>query len=102
MTRWIRSYWDEEDITFFWEVGDDGWITRHVELAGPDERPQAATSLVEWMSELDAGRIQEYQATYGVLADQPIEDWNFPHEDLTHDEYEVIWVRARQAMESRA
>jgi hypothetical protein len=24
MPRWVRSYWDEEDITFLWEVGDDG------------------------------------------------------------------------------
>ncbi len=30
---------DEEDVTFYWEVGDNGWITRHVELAGPNRLP---------------------------------------------------------------
>lgn len=62
---------DEEDVTFYWEVGDDGWITRHVELAGPDQIPRAAASLTEWMRELEAGRIQQYRAKYGFLADQP-------------------------------
>ena len=28
MTRWIRSFWDEEHATFFWEIGEDGWVTR--------------------------------------------------------------------------
>ena len=102
MTRWVRAYWDEEDVTFFLEVGEDGWVTRHVELAGPGGEPRAATSLVEWMSELDAGRIHEYQAKYGGLADQPIVEWDFPHEDLTHDEYDAIWANARHALESRA
>ena len=99
--KWIRSYWDEEDVTFFWEVGDDGWITRHVELAGPDLSPQAATALEEWIRELDAGRIQAYQEQYGGLADQPITDWDFPHEDITRDDFEGIWLDARSRMEAR-
>jgi hypothetical protein len=100
MTRWIRSYWDEEDATYFWEVGDDGWITRHVEFTGNFPRPVAASSLHEWMRELEAGRIQEYQARYGVLADQPITDWEFPHDDIDHSEFERIWVAARTALET--
>jgi hypothetical protein len=24
MPRWVRCYWDEDDVTFFWEVGEDG------------------------------------------------------------------------------
>lgn len=101
MTRWICSRWDEEDVTFYWEVRDDGWITRHVELVGPELRAQAATSLEEWMRELDAGRIQVYQARYGVLADQPITDWDFPHSEVDKDEYERVWAAARSALESR-
>lgn len=97
--RWVRSYWDEEDVTFVWEVGDDGWVTRHVELAGTELIPQAATSLDEWMRELEAGRIQEYQARYGVLADQPIMDWGFPHTTITEAEFETTWVDARHALE---
>jgi hypothetical protein len=38
MSRWVRSYWDEEDITYVWEIGDDGWVTRSVELIGAERR----------------------------------------------------------------
>lgn len=62
VARRIRSYWDEEDVTFYWEVGDHGWITRHVKLAGPGVYPRAAASLQEWMRELEAGRIHVCQA----------------------------------------
>jgi hypothetical protein len=101
VTRWIRSYWDEEDVTFYWEVGDDGWVTRHVELAGPDLTPRAASCLEEWMRELRAGRIREYAAKYGSLADQPVTQWDpdFPHEDLTREEYEKVWLAARRFLE---
>ena len=99
VARWIRSYWDEEDVTFYWEVGGDGWITRHVELAGSGLDPRAAVSLQEWMRELEAGRIQEYQAKYGFLADQPITQWDFPHEDLTREQYERVWLAARRSLE---
>ena len=101
VARWIRSYWDEEDVTFYWEVGDDGWITRHVELAGPDHVPRAAASLAEWTRELEAGRIQQYQAKYGFLADQPVTLWDpdFPYEDLTREQYEKVWLAARRSLE---
>ena len=99
--RWIRSYWDEEDVTFYWEVADDGWITRHVELAGPHRTPRAAASLAEWMRELDAGRIQQYQAKYGFLADQPVTDWDpgFPREGITQEQYENVWSAARRFLD---
>jgi hypothetical protein len=32
MSRWVRSYWDEEGITYVSELGDDGWVTRSVEF----------------------------------------------------------------------
>ncbi len=100
MPRWVRSYWGEEDVTFLWEVDDDGWVRRHVELVGKDFRPQAAAALDEWMRELEAGRIQRYQSRYGVLADQPITDWDFPHTTITQAEFEEIWAAARSALES--
>ena len=101
MPRWIHSYWDEEDVTFYWEVGDDGWVTRHVEVAGPGRSPRAAASLDEWMRELEAGSVQEYQAKYGFLADQPVTEWDadFPHEDLTQEQYEEVWLAARRFLE---
>jgi hypothetical protein len=88
-------------VTFYWEVGDDGWITRHVELAGAGLPPRTAASLEEWMRELEAGHVQEYQAKYGFLADQPITQWDpdLPHEDLTQEQYEKVWHAARRSLE---
>ncbi|MEU8176237.1 hypothetical protein AB0C14_25450 [Microbispora hainanensis] len=42
MTRWFRAYWGEKDIWFYFEVDADGWVTRQIELRGPDGVPIAA------------------------------------------------------------
>jgi hypothetical protein len=34
---------------------------------GSDERTKAASALAEWMTELDAGRVQQHQKKYGYL-----------------------------------
>jgi hypothetical protein len=87
-------------VTFYWEVGDDGWITRHAELARLGRISRAAASLAEWMRELDAGRIQQYQAN-GFLADQRVTQWDpgFPHPAMTQEQYENVWSAARRFLE---
>lgn len=102
MPRWIRSYWDEEDVTFVWEVADDGWIQRSVEQVGPERNPRSAAALAEVIAARDAGGIsavQAYEASHGLLPDQPIDDWAFPHEDITESEFERDWDAARSALE---
>lgn len=101
MARWVRSYWDQEDTTFIWEVGDDGWVTRSVELVGPDRSPRTAAALDEVIHQRDLGGIpavQAYEARYGVLVDQPIDVWDFPHEDITPAEFEQVWAQSRRAL----
>lgn len=101
MTRWVRSYWDEEDITFLWEVRDDGWIVRSVELVGPESRPQAAAALDEVVRARDTGGIEAvhvYEARYGAAPEKPVDDWDFPHEDITHSDFERAWAKSREAL----
>jgi hypothetical protein len=101
MPGWVRSYWDGEDITFLWEVRDDGWIARSVELVGPELRPQAAAALDEVMRARDTGGIQAvqaYEASYGAAPEKPVEDWDFPHEDISQPDFERAWAEARQAL----
>jgi len=101
MPRWVRSYWDEEDITFLWEVRDDGWIARSVELSGPKSRSQAAAALDEVTRMRDAcgiRAVQAYEARYGVVPDKPIEDWDFPHEDISQSDFERAWAESRHAL----
>lgn len=101
MPRWVRSYWDEEDITFLWEVRDDGWIARSVELVGPEFRPHASAALDEVVRARDTGGIQAvqaYEARYGVAPEKPVEDWDFPHENISQSDFERAWAESREAL----
>jgi len=91
---------DEEDIWFYFELDDDGWVTRQIELQGPDRTPIVAASLSEWSTELDAGRIQQYQARFGGVADKPIPaDEINDYEPVPADAFEQLWQTARSHLE---
>ena len=101
--RWLRSYWDEEEITYYFEADEDGWVLRQVELEGSERLPRAAAALAEW-PDADADglpAVRAYEASYGGLADQPITSWDpdFPHEEITAEVFEDIWSMARAALE---
>jgi len=103
MTRWVRSHWDEEDVTFLWEVRDDGWIGRSVELAGPELRPQAAAALDEVVRARDTGgvrAVQAYEARYGVAPEKPIDEWNFPHLEITQADFDRAWAESRRVLDA--
>ena len=101
---WLRAYWDEDDITYYLEHDEDGWILRQVELSGPDRTPTVAASLAEWP---DADRdglaaVQAYDAKYGSLGDQPLDidqPFEFPHAKIDRGEFEDVWVHARNHLE---
>lgn len=102
MAKWIRSYWDEEETTFHWEVGDDGWVTRSVEWVGPEHRPQAAAALDEVLRARDTGGIpavQAYESQYGRTPEKQIDDWAFPHEEIDQSEFERAWAESRRALD---
>lgn len=102
MPRWVRSHWDEGDVTFLWEVADDGWITRSVELAGSERRPQAAAALDEVVAARDASGIaavQAYEGRYGIAPEKPLQDWDFPHDDIDKSEFEREWGEARKVLD---
>lgn len=102
--RWLRSYWDEEDVTFFFEIDEDGWVLRQVELRGPSETPAVAAALAEWPNADRDGlaAVQAYESKYGGLADQPITQWDegVPHVEIEHTEFEAVWQRARAHLEA--
>ncbi len=101
MTYWFRAHWDEEDIWFYFEVDDDGWVTRQIELRGPNNTPIAAASLVEWQEAKIAGRLRQYEATYGSTAEIPVQEWDgYDPQPLTSTEFETIWHRARHRLQS--
>ncbi|MEU4548307.1 hypothetical protein [Nonomuraea dietziae] len=100
MTLWFRSYWDEADLWFYFEVDGDGWVSRQVELLGPAGTPITAASLEEWQHAQVMGRLSQYAGTYGSTAEIPIQEWEGydPH-PLTRTEFEAVWTRARRHLE---
>ena len=104
MTTWICSYWDGEDITFLWEVRDDGWVSRSFEVVGPERQPQAAAALAELLHARDTGGIravQAYETRYGVVPEKPVHEWDpgFPREDISQSLFEKAWAESREALE---
>ncbi|MER6114791.1 hypothetical protein [Streptomyces sp. NPDC001743] len=102
MTTWMRCYWDEEDIWFYFEVDAEGWVIRQIELEGPDPTPIAAASLEEWQRAHDVGRLDEYDSRFGITAELPVSEWE-GHDPLplTSEEFEEVWRTARQHIAAR-
>lgn len=101
--RWLRSYWDEEDVTYFFEADEDGWVLRQVELRGPDMMPAVAAAFAECpRADRDGlAAVQAYEAKYGMTAESPITQWDegFPHVEIERTEFEAVWQRARAHLE---
>lgn len=102
VTTWMRCYWDEEDVWFYFEVDVDGWVARQVELQGPALRPIAAACLAEWQQAHGSGRLDEYDSRFGITAEQPVSEWEgHEPEQLTCEEFEEIWQAARRQIASQ-
>ncbi|MEV0623984.1 hypothetical protein AB0I81_62465 [Nonomuraea sp. NPDC050404] len=103
MTHWFRAHWAEEDIWFYFEIDAEGWVSRQIELRGPDNVPIAAASLAEWQEAYSAGRTRRYEATYGTTADIPVQEWDgHDPQPLTSSDFETVWCRARGHLEAAA
>ncbi|MGW7517804.1 hypothetical protein ACWGJ2_19670 [Streptomyces sp. NPDC054796] len=102
MTTWTRCYWGEEDIWFYFEVDDEGWVIRQIELEGPELTSIAAASLAEWQRACDVSRLDEYDDRFGLTAELPVSEWEGHHpETLTLTEFEEIWEMARRQIAAR-
>jgi hypothetical protein len=101
--RWLKEYWDEEDVWFFFEIDEDGWVLRQVELTGPALAPTTASSLAEWPdADVDGiEAVRAYDSKYGSTADQPIKDLpsGFAAASIDPLEFERIWSDARAHLE---
>lgn len=102
MTTWVRCFWDEESIWFYFELDDTGTVLRQVELTEPDGVALAAASLDEWVQAEAEDRLAAYEAVYGATALIPFGEWegHDPHW-LTAGEFDEVWARARRARDRR-
>jgi hypothetical protein len=86
MTRYYRRPWhetrgdDHDDwgtSEWYFEVGDDGWVSRQVEIYenGPTLR-------------YDEGHIAD---EYGLLAEKPLPLDDFAPYEISADDFELVW-----------
>jgi hypothetical protein len=101
MTEWFRDHWPDEDVWSYYEVDDEGFVRRAVELEGPHRDANTACSLEEWEDAYRTGTTDEYDETYGMPDDWSLHGLN--HHDLepsTETEFEGVWRYARKACEA--
>lgn len=102
MVSWMRCYWDEEDTWFYFEVDEDGMVSRQIELQGPDRVAVAAASLLEWHRASEAGVLGSYESRFGFTASLPVSEWEGHVEEiLTAQAFEEVWTAARRQIAAR-
>ncbi|MER6537387.1 hypothetical protein ABT215_27050 [Streptomyces sp900105755] len=103
MKHWFRRRETAADAWLYCEIGADGALERHVEFRGPLEQPVAAFSSTEWWAARQEGRLEAYEATFGILTDAlaaPADaDGTQP---LTARAFEDVWRVARSICEARS
>jgi hypothetical protein len=101
MTQWFRDHWADDDVWRYFEIDDEGFVQRQVELEGPHREANTACSLQEWEDALRTETIDQYYETYGM-----VDEWSFAsgdHDDpqpSTEAEFERVWEYARRACEA--
>lgn len=94
--RWVKRYWAEGDVMYYFELDIDGWARRQVELRGPEGTPIAASSRLEFPDEDEA--LAAYLHKYGNVADQLDPDGK-KGDAISAIEFENIWQHARAFLE---
>jgi hypothetical protein len=103
--RWLKAHWDDDDAWYYFEVDEDGWASRQVELRGPARTPMTAASLAELpdarIDGIDA--VRNYESKYGAPSEAPIGDFDegFAPTEITRSEFDEVWTQARSHLERR-
>jgi hypothetical protein len=58
--------------------------------------------LEEWQRAQQAGRLGEYEGTFGLTAEVPVSQWEgYEADPLTAQEFEQVWDAARREITAR-
>ncbi|MFF0066526.1 hypothetical protein ACFYRC_34340 [Streptomyces sp. NPDC005279] len=107
MTRWIRTYYDEDDTWSYFELDDEKWAVRQMDLRGPDRHPVTAASLSEVLANRNHGgltAVARYELRYGVLAEGSLDGWQEAQcaAEISAGEFERLWTAARKYLDMAA
>ena len=102
---WIRAYDGESDVWSYFELDDEGWALRQVQLHGLHGQPVTAASLAEVIELRDRGDLAvmaAYERQYGVLAEGTLRGWKKADgaAEITRQEFESTWAAAREILDA--
>ncbi|MGP3638486.1 hypothetical protein ACTU45_35210 [Streptomyces sp. 24-1644] len=105
MTPWIRAFNDGSGTWSFFELDDEGWALRQVDLQGPQRRPVTAACLAEVLKardHADLAAMAAYERKYGVLAEGSLHGWHDADgtAEITQREFESTWAAARETLDA--
>lgn len=103
MTSWLRAYYGDRDLWLYFEVDDDGWASRQVEIRAVDSRPVTAASLeevLELRDRADLAAMGRYERQYGVLVEGSLAGWedHLQAAAISAEEFEELWAKARRVL----
>jgi hypothetical protein len=89
----------------YFELDDEGWASRQVDLLVPDRSPFTAGMLTEVLQRRDHGdaaAMAAYERKYGVLAEGALTGWEDTDcaAEITEEDFEQIWSAARRRLDS--
>ncbi|MFE2495664.1 hypothetical protein ACFXKX_28785 [Streptomyces scopuliridis] len=105
MTRWIRTHDSESDTWSYYELDDEQWANRQVDLRGTERAPITAAKLGEVLQRRergDAAAMATYERKYGVLTEGALTGWENADcvAEITEESFEQIWATARPRLDS--
>ncbi|AWK09874.1 hypothetical protein SSP531S_53010 [Streptomyces spongiicola] len=105
MATWIRTYDDESENRSYFELDDEEWALRHIDLQGLPRQPVTAASLAEVIEIRDRGDLAAmaaYERRYGVLAEGAVRGWRETDgaAEITRQEFESTWAAARETLDA--
>jgi hypothetical protein len=103
VTARFRAYDEDRDLWLYFELDEEKWPARQVEISGEDGRPVTAASLVEVVRLRDHAGLaatRAYERRYGVLGDAPVDGWRaWPRAaEVTAEDFERTWAEARRVL----
>ena len=105
MTLWFRAYDSDTDTWSYFELDDEEWALRQVDLRGPRRQPVTAASLAEIFAihgRGDFAAMTTYDQRYGVLTEGCLRGWQEEESaaEITLAEFESVWAAAREVLDA--
>jgi hypothetical protein len=102
--RFIHLYFADDDRDLYYELDNDGFAVRNLDVDPATGEPVSAVSRPEWNTARDYGDLYEYEAKFGRIAEGNIgEALNSaePYEVIKAAAFETVWNRCRADLERR-